>query len=121
MRQRLVATWAGLRNSSGPVRPPASRLPLRHVVVRSGSSCGQRGGAARYKMPSVGATSRVVEGRPPTAGLLAAAVLVVTVAGYNVDVSVPVVKYGPRPTSYFGFSVAQHGVWQRHSNRSLPV
>jgi len=82
-------------------------------------------------MPAVGArttetapTSRGVKSRPPTAGLLvvaAAAVLVATVAGYNVDVSVPVVKYGPRSTSYFGFSVAQHGVWQRHSNHSLPV
>jgi len=51
----------------------------------------------------------------------AAALLVVSVGGYNVDVSVPVIKYGPRLTSYFGFSVAQHGVWQRHSNRSLPV
>jgi len=68
--------------------------------------------------------SRGVKGRSPTAGLLAvaaAAVLVVTVAGYNVDVSVPVVKYGPRSTAYFGFSVAQHGVWQENSNRSLPV
>jgi len=68
--------------------------------------------------------SRGVEGRPPTAAVLAvaaAAVLVATVAGYNVDVTVPVVKYGPRSMSYFGFSVAQHGVWQRHNNRSLPV
>jgi len=57
-----------------------------------------------------------------TGGLVLTAVLLaVTVTGYNVDVSVPLVKYAPRSTSYFGFSVAQHGVWQRHSNRSLPV
>ena len=85
--------------------------------------------AARYKMPAVDIhTTSVCRGvecsRLPTAGLLAvaaAAVLVVTVTGYNVDVSVPVMKFGPRSTSYFGFSVAQHGVWQRHSNRSQPV
>ena len=82
-------------------------------------------------MPAVGTQTtstvsmcRGVEGRLPTIGLLAvaaAAVMVVTVAGYNVDVSVPVVKLGPRSAAYFGFSVAQHGVWQRHSNHSLPV
>ena len=86
--------------------------------------------AARYKMPAVGthttstaSVCRGVDGRQPS-GLLAvvaAVVLVVTVTGYNVDVSVPVLKFGPRSTSYFGFSVAQHGVWQRHSNRSQPV
>jgi len=66
--------------------------------------------------------SRCADGRRPTAGLVvAAALLVAGVSAYNVDVSVPLVKYGPRSTSYFGFSVAQHGVWQRHSNRSLPV
>jgi len=53
--------------------------------------------------------------------LCVVALLVVTAAAYNVDVSVPVVKLGPRSTSYFGFSVAQHSVWQRHSNRSVPV
>ena len=80
----------------------------------------------RNKMPAVGTHSmcRGVECLSASGGVLAvaaAAVLIVTVAGYNVDVSVPVVKFGPRSTSYFGFSVAQHGVWQRHSNRSLPV
>jgi len=50
-----------------------------------------------------------------------AVVMLMTVAGYNVDVSVPLVKFGPRSGSYFGFSVAQHGVWQRHSNHSVPV
>jgi len=43
------------------------------------------------------------------------------VRGYNVDVTVPVIKYAPRSASYFGFSVAQHAVWQRHDNRSVPV
>ena len=73
-------------------------------------------------MPAVGtdtAVRRGADGQRLIVVLMALSVI--TVAGYNVDVSVPVVKYGPRSTSYFGFSVAQHGVWQRHSNRSLPV
>jgi len=73
-------------------------------------------------MPAVGTDTAVRRGADgQRLSVVLMALSVITVAGYNVDVSVPVVKYGPRSTSYFGFSVAQHGVWQRHSNRSLPV
>ena len=65
----------------------------------------------------VGGPGRRLVALPPPLLLL----LLGAVGGYNVDVTVPVIKYAPRSASYFGFAVAQHAVWQRHDNRSVPV
>jgi len=35
--------------------------------------------------------------------------------GFNLDTSVPIVKEGLHSNAYFGFSVAQHQIYQRNT------